>query len=109
MSIETVVEEVKAEATKVEGEVVAEVKKVEGAVATEVKKLVQEITAEEKLTIRDIENAYLKAQIEINRLVVITEKAQKDFTANVEKLTIKYAVKPTEWLFDNAELIFRKK
>ena len=44
-------------------------------VAEEVKveKTTQEITAEEKLVIREIENEYLKAQMEIKRLSQITQ------------------------------------
>ena len=93
----------------VEGEVAAVAEKVEAVAEKVVEKFTQELTADEKLAIREIENAYLKAQIEINRLSQITQKAQGDFTANVEKLTKKYAVDPATWLFDNVELIFRKK
>ena len=64
---------------KVEGEVVAEAKKVEAAVEKVVEKVTQELSAEEKLAIREIENSYLKAQIEINRLSGITQKAQSRF------------------------------
>ena len=100
----------------VEAEVVAEVKAVEGEVVAEVAKaekfveaVRQELSAEEKLAIREIENAYLKAQMEIQRLSQITQKAQKDFTDTVEKLTKKYVVDPATWLFDNVELVFKKK
>jgi hypothetical protein len=99
------VNEVVAEVKAVEGEVVAEVAKVEKAV----EKVLQELTAEEKLAIREIENAYLKAQMEIQRLSQITQKAQKDFTDTVEKLTKKYAIDPAIWLFDNVDLLFKKK
>ena len=109
MSIETEVKaveaEVKAEVVKVEAEVKAEIAKVEKAV----EKVLQELTAEEKLAIREIENAYLKAQMEIQRLSQITQKAQKDFTDTVEKLTKKYVVDSATWLFDNVELVFKKK
>jgi copper chaperone CopZ len=105
MSVETVVNAVEAEVKKVEGEVVAEVKAVEKFVEA----TVQAISAEEKLGIREIENTYLKAQIEINRLSTITQKAQQDFTRAVEGLTKKYVVDPAAWLFDNIALEFRKK
>ena len=100
-----VIEKVEAEVKAVEGEVVTEVAKVEKVV----EKVLQELTAEEKLAIREIENAYLKAQMEIQRLSQITQKAQADFTANVERLTKKYVVDPATWLFDNVELVFKKK
>jgi hypothetical protein len=104
MSEVVLLNEVKAEVVKVESEVKAEVAKVEKVV----EKVLQELTAEEKLAIREIENTYLKAQMEIQRLSQITQKAQKDFTDTVEKLTKKYVVDAT-WLFDNVELVFKKK
>jgi hypothetical protein len=104
-----VIEAVEAEVKKVEGEVVAEVKAVEAVVEKVIEKVTQELTADEKLAIREIENTYLKAQIEITRLSTITQKAQKDFTDTIEKYTKKYAVDPLVWIFDNVELIFRKK
>lgn len=106
---EAVVSEVKAEAVKVVEEVKTEAGKLMGEAKAELKKATQSLTSEEKLAIREIENAYLKAQVEINRLSQITQKAQKDFTNTVESLTKRYAVDPAIWLFDNAELIFRKK
>jgi hypothetical protein len=67
------------------------------------------LSAEEKLIIREIENEYLKAQIEINRLSQITQSAQKKFTDTVEGLVKKYGVSPAEWLFDNVSLQFKRK
>jgi hypothetical protein len=109
MSIETEVKAAEAEVVKVAEEVKAEVVKVADEVKAEVKKVTQELSAEEKLAIREIENGYLKAQIEINRLTQITQKAQKDFESTVKTLTTKYVIDPAEWLFDNVALIFRKK
>lgn len=106
---EKVVSEVKTEVVKVAEEVKTEAAKLVGDAKVEVKKLTQEITAEEKLAIREIENKYLKAQIEISRLSQITQQAQREFTSSVENLTKKYVVDPLEWFFDNAELIFKKK
>lgn len=106
---EKVVSEVKTEVVKVVDEVKTEATKLVDDAKAEVKKLTQDITAEEKLAIREIENKYLKAQIEITRLSQITTQAQRDFTSKVESLTKKYLISPTEWLFDNAELIFKKK
>ncbi len=106
---EKVTGEVKAEAVKVAEEVKAEVVKVAEKVSTEAKKTTQELTAEEKLAIREIENGYLKAQIEINRLTQITQKAQKDFESTVKALTTKYVIDPADWLFDNVALIFKRK
>ena len=116
MSIETEVKAVEAEVVKVEGEVKTEVVKVAEEVKAEVvkvegevKKLTQELTADEKLAIREIENAYLKAQIEINRLSQITKEAQQKFTTTVEGLAKKYVLNPVEWAFDNIELIWKKR
>jgi copper chaperone CopZ len=109
MSVETEVKAVEAEVTKVEGVVFAEAKKVVEEVKAEVKKLTQALTAEEKLAIREIEVVYLKAQGQIQSLSQTTQKAQADFTKIIENLTKKYAVDPAEWLFDNVELIFKRK
>src|ERR1700676_3766134 len=98
MSTGTVVEEVKQEIVKIAEEVKAEVVKA-----------VQELSAEEKLGIREIENSYLKAQVEITRLSQITSKAQSDFTATVEQLTKRYAIDPSVWIFDNVKLQFTRK
>jgi uncharacterized protein YpuA (DUF1002 family) len=98
---EAVAAEVKTEVVKVAEEVKAEVVKV-------AEKAKQELTADEKLAIREIENAYLKAQIEIQRLSAITSKAQADFTKTVESLTKKYVLDPSIWVFDNIKLIFTK-
>src|ERR1035437_1057359 len=96
---------VEAEVKAVEAEVVAVAEKA----AVEVKKLTQELTAEEKLAIREIENEYLKAQMEIQRLSQITQGAQKKFTDTVETLVKKYGVEPATWVFDNLKLIFVRK
>jgi hypothetical protein len=96
---------VEGEVKAVEAEVVAVAEKA----AAEVKKLTQELTAEEKLAIREIENEYLKAQMEIQRLSQITQGAQKKFTDTVETLVKKYEVSPTQWIFDNVSLIFKRK
>ena len=113
MSVETVVEgavaSVEAEVKKIVGETTAEVAKVEAEVKPEVEKLTQAITAEEKLAIRELEVGYLKAQAEIQRLSQITSNAQKNFTTTVDELVKKYAVNPAEWVFDNVELIFKKR
>lgn len=106
---EAVASEVKTEVVKVAEEVKTEATKLVGEAKTEATKIFQEITAEEKLAIREIENKYLKAQIEITRLSQITSQAQKDFTTTVENLTKKYVVTPAEWFFDNAELLFKRK
>ena len=101
----TVIEKVKEEVKAVEVEVVRVVE----AVLPEAKKLTQEITAEEKLAIREIENLYLKTQMEIQRLSQITQKAQQDFTKTIEDLVKKYVVSPAEWVFDNLKLQFTRK
>jgi|SRR5580658_937621 SMC interacting uncharacterized protein involved in chromosome segregation len=100
--VEAVAAEVKTEAVKVEGEVVSEVK-------AEVAKIIQELSAEEKLAIREVENAYLKAQIEIQRLSQITKEAQQKFTTLIEGFAKKYVLNTAEWVFDNVALIWKKK
>ena len=68
----------------------------------------QEISTEEKLIVREIENEYLKAQMEIQRLSQITQAAQKKFTTTVETMTKKYAIDPATFIFDNVALVFKK-
>lgn len=87
----------------------AEVVKVAEEVKAEAVKLTQELTAEEKLGIRELENEYLKAQMEIQRLSQITQGAQKKFTETVDSLVKKYEVSPAEWVFDNLKLVFTRK
>ena len=104
-----VIAAVESEVKKVEAEVVKVAEEVKAEAVKIVEKVRQELTAEEKLAIREIENSYLKAQVEINRLSQQTQQAQQQFTATVERLTKKYTVDPTLWLFDNVELLFKKK
>lgn len=99
--VEAVAGEVKAEVVKVAEEVKAAVIKV-------VDKVTQEISSEEKLAIRDVENEYLKAQLQIQTLSQTTQRAQAKFTSIVEGLTKKYVVDPASWVFDNVELKFKK-
>lgn len=107
--VEAVAAEVKTEAVKVEGEVVSEVKAIVPDVKAEVAKIIQELSAEEKLAIREVENAYLKAQIEIQRLSQITKEAQQKFTTLIEGFAKKYVLNTAEWVFDNVALIWKKK
>jgi hypothetical protein len=100
--------EVKTEVVKVIDEVKPEAVKIVGAVKAEAKKWTQEITAEEKLAFREAEAKYLRAQMEINRLLEITKGAQKDFSTNMEAVMKKYVLSPAEWALDQVELIFKK-
>jgi hypothetical protein len=108
MSIETEVKAVETKMEAVAAEVVAEVKKVVEEVKPAVVRLKQEITTEEKLAIREIENEYLKAQMQINALSQTTQNAQKKFTSTVEALAKKYVINPAELVFDNITLEFKK-
>ena len=105
----SVIDQVEAEVKAVEGEVVKVVEEVKAEVVKVAEKVVQELSAEEKLYIREVENEYLKAQMEIQRLSQITQGAQKKFTDYVETLTKKYVISPVEFVFDNISLTFRKK
>lgn len=102
-------EKVEGVATEVKAEVVKVVEEVKTDVVKEVEKIRQELSTEEKLAIRELENTYLKAQIEINRLSTVTQKSQQEFTKTVENLTRKYVINPAEWVFDNVDLYFRRK
>lgn len=115
-----IAQEVKQEVAKVETEVKDETKTLAADVEKEVRAVVEpakefvvkaeiEITTEEKLAIREIENQYLKAQMEISRLSQQASLLQKQFPAMIDQLTKKYVVSPAEYLFDSARLIFTRK
>ena len=71
-----------------------------------VKRLRQSITDAEKLAIREIENEFLKATIDINRLTQVVNASQKKFTNNIEALVQKYLINAKEMQFDNIKLEF---
>lgn len=111
-----VVAEVKADAQVVEEKVAAvaesvtsEVKEVVARVVNVAEKSVIAITTEEKLAIREIENKFLKTQMEITRLQSVAQEVQKSFPSMVEQLKQKYVVDPATYLFDSAKLEFRRK
>jgi hypothetical protein len=97
-------EKTQTEVAKVAEEIKAEI--VKFAPAPEVKRTKQPLTAEEKLVLREIENEYLKAQIQITTLSNTTQNAQKKFTTTVEAFGKKYEIIPTEMQFDNVALEF---
>jgi hypothetical protein len=72
-------------------------------------KTTQEITDIEKLGLREIENEYLKAQVQLTSLNNITHNAQKKFTSTVEGLLNKYALDADKFQFDNLALKFVRK
>ena len=68
-----------------------------------------ELTAEEKFFVTKLENDYLKAAMEIQRLTKTVESAQKQFPMFVEGLVKKYEINPATHVFNNIELVFTKK
>lgn len=68
-----------------------------------------DITDAEKLALRNLENEYLKAQMEIQRLSAIVQNAQKQFPVLVESFVKKYAINPAVHVFDAVELAFKRK
>ena len=117
------VEKVEDLASEGKAEVEAVEKKVEAAVNTVAKVLdtatgevthvakgaVIAITAEEKLAIRELENKFLKTQMEITRLQNIAQEVQKNFPALIEQLKQKYVVDPATYVFDSIKLEFLRK
>lgn len=117
------VEKVEDLASEGKAEVEAVEKKVEAAVNTVAKVLdtatgevthvakgaVIAITAEEKLVIRELENKFLKTQMEITRLQNVAQEVQKNFPMLIEQLKQKYVVDPATYVFDSAKLEFRRK
>ena len=47
--------------------------------------------------------------MQIQTLSQTTQKAQQEFTKTVEGLVKRYALDPTEFVFDNLKLIFTRK
>lgn len=72
-------------------------------------RITQEISADEKLVLREAENAYLKASMQIQALTQQTQAAQKKFTETVEGLGKKYEIDAKAFQFDNVELKFVRK
>lgn len=104
MSIESVIEEVKQEATKV----------VE-AVTADVEKAVIEIKAEEKLALRDVELQWAKLQLEMRtmekRAAEITKQLEVEsakFTSSVEQLAKTYAIDIKRYTYDAVLQVFKK-
>jgi hypothetical protein len=99
MSVETVVEEVKAEAVKLAEEVKA-------VVVPEAKKAVVTITDSEKLILAEAEVEYLKASAEIQRLTKITESKAKEYQSAVDSMLKKYVLDKADYLFDGVKKAF---
>jgi len=100
--VEALPGEALGEIKKVEGEVVAEVKKEEEKVRTE-------ITDAEKLMLTKMENEFLKAQMEFNRLQSVLKNIQDTYPKKIEELAVKYSADVKDWFFDGVELVFKKK
>jgi hypothetical protein len=105
-------------------EVVTEVKEVVAkaeAVAGQVVKAVEKaatvaVTDAEKLAVREMENAFLKANLEVQNLqkqIEVQQKimgdAQTKFPALLEAYFKKYSLKTEEYVFDAVALLFRKR
>jgi hypothetical protein len=109
MSVETIEGEVVAVAKEVVGEAEAVVKAAEIKAVEYTKEARVEISTEEKFLISKLENEFLRAQGEIQRLTVVTQNAQKQFPQIIEGLVKKYLINPATHVFDNVELVFKQK
>jgi hypothetical protein len=99
MSVETVVEEVKAEAVKLAEEVKA-------VVVPEAKKAIVNLEAAEKLVLAEAEVEYLKATQEITRLSKITESKAKEYQTAVDGFLTKYGLSKLDYIFDGVKKAF---
>jgi len=99
MSVETVVEEVKAEAVKIAEEVKAEI-------VPAAKKAVVTITDTEKLFLAESETEYLKATMEIQRLTKITEEKAKGYQTAVDSYLKRLGLEKTDYIFDGVKKAF---
>jgi hypothetical protein len=96
----SVVDEVK----KIEGEIVGTEKKVEAVVEA----AVIDVKAEEKLVISRIVSDYLKAQLRLQAATTESNDLRTKFETEVKNLITKYAVDPAKYIFNEAELVFKK-
>ena len=86
-----------------------EAQKIEAAVVKFAEGARIEISTEEKLFGAKLENEFLRANMEIQRLTKIVENAQKQFPQFIEGLVKKYAINPATHQFHNIEQVFVKK
>lgn len=75
-----------------------------------------EIDGEEKYKTRDIENDFLKAQVEIrqlqdrhNQLMELVKKTQTDFPKHIEEMAKKRNISLDDYVFNSVELKFVRK
>jgi hypothetical protein len=109
MSVETVIEEVKNEVVAVAEEVKAEVVKTDDRVK-------QEVTDGEKFTMAQMENDFLKAQIEMQQiskrmehLQEVTKKIQTNFVAKTKEMAEAYSIDLESYIYNSVEHAFTKK
>jgi antitoxin component HigA of HigAB toxin-antitoxin module len=102
MSVDTVVDAIEQEIAKAE------------ETAEEVTQY--EISDVEKLFITRTENSFLKTQVELqqlqSRISQLNETANSDrklFLDKLNELVKKYSIDETKFVFDNIELVFKKK
>lgn len=108
-TVKTLVAEVKDEVKTLVPEVEAAAKAAELKIVKFATAVRVDITDAEKVVATKLENEFLKAEVEINRLKKIQENVSKQFPQFVESLVKKYAVNPVTHVFDNVELAFKKK
>jgi uncharacterized protein YpuA (DUF1002 family) len=112
MDVQEVVQEFKEVAT----EVTAEGEEIAVEVEEVVKAATVGITDAEKFAVRDLENAFLKANLELKRLQEEVKKhqdtitdAQKKFPAMIEGYAKRLGISITEYVFDAVDLLFKRK
>lgn len=113
--VETEVKDVIAEVKDKLADVYHDAKKFEtaaiAAVKTDVakvKEIVQELSGEEKLVLREIEVIFLKAQADFNKSAQTIKEAQQKYNAILDAICKKYVIIPSEWAWDNVQLLFKK-
>lgn len=107
--VQTLIADVKASTESLAAKAETAAKAVEEKVVKFATAALVQITADEKLIVTKMENEYLKAQVEITRLSTVQQNVQKNFPQYVESLVKKYAINPATHVFDNIELVFKKK
>lgn len=109
-------EKAKETLTGVAQKIAAEYKEAKGEVVKVAEKLVVELESADKLAISQIENQFLKVQLElhqhsaeINRLQNLAKEIQTKFETDTKALYKKYAVSLETHILDAVAFVFKKK
>jgi hypothetical protein len=120
MSIETEVQHVEStvvnQIEKVEAPVVAKADELKTEVVEEVKKATTwaakkaediKLKAEDKLKFTELENSFLRYQLQLNEAVANIEKMRQQAQKTIAVFVQEYGIDPTKHIFNEADKIFK--